>query len=178
MILQTICHQPGWLVELDKSKSAMATTSSEVRLSREMRLLDITMIGVGAMIGAGLTGPGLLLVFLLNGFVTLFAAAAYAELGTSFHDVSGGYLWVKTGLKDPQGFMSGWMSWFAHAGYLKRARFILEKALGYANHLVLYAEELGMRGEQLCNFPQAFTHLALISAACNLDWRLSAVNET
>lgn len=90
-----------------------------------MRLLDITMIGVGAMIGAGifvltgiaagLAGPGLLLVFLLNGVVTLFAASAYAELGSSFHDAGGGYLWVKTGLKDPQGFMSGWMSWFAHA---------------------------------------------------------------
>jgi len=90
-----------------------------------MRLLDITMIGVGAMIGAGifvltgiaagLAGPALLLVFLLNGVVTLFAAAAYAELGSAFHDAGGGYLWVKTGLKDPQGFMSGWMSWFAHA---------------------------------------------------------------
>jgi amino acid transporter/nucleotide-binding universal stress UspA family protein len=97
----------------------------EVRLSREMGLLDITMIGVGAMIGAGIfvltgiaagvAGPGLLLAFLLNGFVTLFAAAAYAELGSSFHDAGGGYLWVKTGLPDPQGFMSGWMSWFAHA---------------------------------------------------------------
>ncbi len=90
-----------------------------------MRLRDITMIGVGAMIGAGIfvltgiaagvAGPGLLLAFLLNGFVTLFAAAAYAELGSCFHDAGGGYLWVKTGLKDPQGFMSGWMSWFAHA---------------------------------------------------------------
>ncbi len=98
---------------------------SEVRLAREMRLLDITMIGVGAMIGAGIfvltgiaagvAGPGLLLAFLLNGFVTLFAAAAYAELGSSFHDAGGGYLWVKSGLPDPQGFMSGWMSWFAHA---------------------------------------------------------------
>jgi amino acid transporter/nucleotide-binding universal stress UspA family protein len=97
----------------------------EVRLSREMGLTDITMIGVGAMIGAGIfvltgiaagvAGPGLLLAFLLNGFVTLFAAAAYAELGSSFHDAGGGYLWVKTGLRDPQGFMSGWMSWFAHA---------------------------------------------------------------
>ncbi len=100
-------------------------SSSEVRLSREMGLLDITMIGVGAMIGAGIfvltgiaagvAGPGLILVFALNGIVTLFAAAAYAELGSAFHDAGGGYLWVKTGLKDPQGFMSGWMSWFAHA---------------------------------------------------------------
>ena len=102
-----------------------ATSNFEVRLSREMRLFDIVMIGVGAMIGAGIfvltgiaagvAGPGLLLAFLLNAIVTLFAAAAYAELGSSFHDAGGSYLWVKLGLKDPQGFMSGWMDWFAHS---------------------------------------------------------------
>ena len=54
------------------------------------------------------------------------------------------------------------------------ARFLFEKALGYANHLGLYAEELGPHGEHLGNFPQAFTHLALISAAYDLDRRLSA----
>ena len=65
----------------------------------------------------------------------------------------------------------------ARAGDLKKARLIFEKALGYANHLGLYAEELGLRGEHLGNFPQALTHLALISAAYNLDRRLSARNE-
>jgi GH15 family glucan-1,4-alpha-glucosidase len=57
----------------------------------------------------------------------------------------------------------------ARAGRLADARFTFEKMLGYANHLGLYAEELGMTGEALGNFPQAFTHLALISAAFNLD---------
>ena len=49
-----------------------------------------------------------------------------------------------------------------------------EKILGYANHLGLYGEQLGQRGKHLGNFPQAFTHLALISAAYDLDRRLSA----
>jgi amino acid transporter/nucleotide-binding universal stress UspA family protein len=99
--------------------------ATEVRLSRELKLLDITMIGVGAMIGAGIfvltgiaagvAGPALLVVFLLNGFVALLTAMAYAELGSAFHDAGGGYLWVKTSLPDPNGFLSGWMSWFAHA---------------------------------------------------------------
>jgi GH15 family glucan-1,4-alpha-glucosidase len=52
---------------------------------------------------------------------------------------------------------------------LDQARLIFEKMLGYANHLGLYAEETGSHGEALGNFPQAFTHLALISAAYNLD---------
>jgi len=52
---------------------------------------------------------------------------------------------------------------------LEEARLIFERMLGFANHLGLYAEETGHRGEALGNFPQAFTHLALVSAAFNLD---------
>jgi len=52
---------------------------------------------------------------------------------------------------------------------LEAARLLFEQMLGYANHLGLYAEETGHSGEALGNFPQAFTHLALISAAFNLD---------
>jgi GH15 family glucan-1,4-alpha-glucosidase len=55
------------------------------------------------------------------------------------------------------------------AGRLEEARLIFEQMLGYANHLGLYAEEIGPSGEALGNFPQAFTHLTLISAAFNLD---------
>jgi amino acid transporter/nucleotide-binding universal stress UspA family protein len=97
----------------------------DVRLSREMRLIDVTMIGVGAMIGAGIfvltgiaagvAGPALLLVFLLNGVVALLTAMAYAELGGAVHGAGGGYLYVKASLPDPSGFLAGLMSWFAHA---------------------------------------------------------------
>src|SRR5881296_3691874 len=59
-------------------------------------------------------------------------------------------------------------------GDLQQARFFFEKMLGYANHLGLYGEELGPQAQHLGNFPQAFTHLALISAAIDLDRRLSA----
>ena len=60
----------------------------------------------------------------------------------------------------------------ARAGRAEEARFIFEKMLTYANHLGLYAEETGPCGEALGNFPQAFTHIGLISAAFNLDRRL------
>lgn len=52
---------------------------------------------------------------------------------------------------------------------LEEARLMFEQMLGYANHLGIYSEEIGISGEALGNTPQAFTHLALISAAFNLD---------
>ncbi|HSR33509.1 MAG TPA: amino acid permease [Anaerolineae bacterium] len=96
----------------------------EVTLSRDLSLFTITMIGVGGMIGAGIfvltgiaagvAGPALVLVFLLNGLVTSLTAMSYAELGSAFPEAGGGYLWVKEGLGGTQGFLAGWMSWFAH----------------------------------------------------------------
>jgi len=61
----------------------------------------------------------------------------------------------------------------ARADELEKAQLLFEKLLGYANHLGLYSEELGADGRHLGNFPQAFTHLALISAATYLDRALS-----
>ena len=77
------------------------------------------------------------------------------------------------GLVDDEGTFNLCSFWYVEAltraGRLREARLTFEKMLTYANHLGLYAEEIGPSGEALGNFPQAFTHLALISAAVNLD---------
>jgi len=77
------------------------------------------------------------------------------------------------GLMGEEGTFSLCTFWLVEAltraGRLEEARLIFEQMLGYANHLGLYAEEIGPRGEALGNFPQAFTHLTFISAAFNLD---------
>ncbi|WP_107441350.1 glycoside hydrolase family 15 protein [Streptomyces jeddahensis] len=77
------------------------------------------------------------------------------------------------GLRGEEGTFSICSFWYVEAltraGRLDEARLAFEKMLTYANHLGLYAEEVGQTGEQQGNFPQAFTHLSLISAAFNLD---------
>jgi GH15 family glucan-1,4-alpha-glucosidase len=82
------------------------------------------------------------------------------------------------GLTGQEGTFSMCSFWYVEClsrmGDLHQARFFFEKMLGYANHLGLYGEELGPQAQHLGNFPQAFTHLALISAAFDLDRRLSA----
>ncbi|QKW30634.1 glycoside hydrolase family 15 protein [Streptomyces seoulensis] len=77
------------------------------------------------------------------------------------------------GLRGDEGTFSICSFWYVEAltraGRLDEARLAFEKMLTYGNHLGLYAEEIGRTGEQQGNFPQAFTHLSLISAAYNLD---------
>ena len=77
------------------------------------------------------------------------------------------------GLMGDEGTFSLCTFWLVEAltraGRVDEARLIFEQMLGYSNHLGLYAEEIGPSGEALGNFPQAFTHLTLISAAFNLD---------
>ena len=100
------------------------TNAAEITLSRTLGLLDITMIGVGAMIGAGIfvligiaaghAGPALAIAFLLNGIVTTFTALSYAELGSCLPAAGAGYRWVKEGMGGTQGFLAGWMNWFAY----------------------------------------------------------------
>jgi GH15 family glucan-1,4-alpha-glucosidase len=80
------------------------------------------------------------------------------------------------GLAGEEGTFSLCTFWYvdalARAGRLDDARLTFEKMHTYANHLGLYAEEIGSTGEQLGNFPQAFSHLSLINAAINLDYQL------
>jgi len=80
------------------------------------------------------------------------------------------------GLRGSEGTFSLCTFWYvdalARAGRLEEAQLIFEKMHSYANHLGLYSEEIGQTGEQLGNFPQAFSHLALIGAAINLDYQL------
>jgi len=96
----------------------------EVKLRRDLGLLEIVMIGLGPTIGSTIfllvgpgfyiTGPSLLLAFGLNFVVTMFTAMAYMELGSAFPETGGGYLWIRRSMRDPWGFLGGWLSWFGH----------------------------------------------------------------
>jgi GH15 family glucan-1,4-alpha-glucosidase len=81
------------------------------------------------------------------------------------------------GLPGSEGTFSICTFWYvdalARTGRVELARYVFEKMLTYANHLGLYSEEIGPTGEQLGNFPQAFSHLSLISAAVTLDRALN-----
>ena len=83
------------------------------------------------------------------------------------------------GIAEGEGTFNLCSFWYVEAltraGRVREARMIFEKMLTYANHLGLYAEQIGASGEALGNFPQAFTHLALISAAVNLDRALDRI---
>ncbi|WP_256476667.1 APC family permease [Haloplanus pelagicus] len=90
----------------------------------DLGLLDATMIGMGAMIGAGIfvltglaaeiAGPAAILVFVLNGVVTAFTGLSYAELASSIPKSGGGYAFVREVFDDFSSFLMGWMLWFAY----------------------------------------------------------------
>jgi len=90
----------------------------------ELGLLDATMIGMGAMIGAGIfvltglaaeiAGPAAIVVFALNGVVTAFTGLSYAELAASIPKSGGGYAFVREIFDDLSSFIMGWMLWFAY----------------------------------------------------------------
>ena len=82
------------------------------------------------------------------------------------------------GLRGHEGTFNVCSFWYiealSHSGDVRRARLLFEKNIGYANELGLFSEQLGQRGEHLGNFPQALTHIGLISAAYDLDRRIEA----
>jgi amino acid transporter len=100
------------------------TKPREVTFARDLGLFDATMIGVGAMIGAGIfvltgiaageAGPASLLAFTLNGCVTLLTAFAYAELASAVPRAGGGYSFVRMAFPGATGFIAGWLLWFAY----------------------------------------------------------------
>ena len=113
-------------------------------------LLDATMIGMGAMIGAGIfvltglaaeiSGPAAILVFGLNGVVTGFTALSYAELASAIPRSGGGYAFVREIFADSPAFLMGWMLWFAYmvAGALY--------ALGFAPNVLELLHVYGLVG--------------------------------
>lgn len=100
------------------------TESKQPTFTRDLGLFDATMIGVGAMIGAGIfvltgiaageAGPASILSFVLNGIVTLITAFAYAELASAIPRAGGGYSFVRMAFPGATGFVAGWMLWFAY----------------------------------------------------------------
>ncbi len=86
------------------------------------------------------------------------------------------------GIPGGEGSFTACSFWYieclARAGELEKAQLLFEKLLGYANHLGLYSEQIGPGGQHLGNFPQAFTHLALISTATYLDRVLSGKDDS
>jgi len=102
----------------------MATENSSPGLVRSLSLLDITMVGIAAMIAGSIfnligpamheAGDALLIAFVFSGVISFFTALTYAELGSAFPEAGGGYRWVREGLPRPNAFISGWIAWFAH----------------------------------------------------------------
>ena len=109
----------------------MAGTSAEqvrVEVSRDLRLVDVVGLGVGAMVGAGIfvllapatqmAGMSTLAALALAAVVVLLSAASYAELATVLPRAGGGYLWAREGLPPPSGFLTGWIAWAGHSAAL------------------------------------------------------------
>jgi GH15 family glucan-1,4-alpha-glucosidase len=126
------------------------------------QLLDASLLVMPLVKFAGPTDPRFLSTLdkITTGLVSDSLVPRYALSGVD-------------GIGDGEGTFNLCSFWYVEAltraGRVREARMVFEKMLTYANHLGLYAEQIGASGEALGNFPQAFTHLALISAAVNLD---------
>lgn len=126
------------------------TGAVEIRLARDLSFVNATMMGVGATVGLGTfvllgyaaaeAGPAVLLAIVLSGLVAGLTAVTYADLGTTFPEAGGGYLWVREALPGPAAFAAGWTAWFGHlvAGALA--------ALGFGHYVAWGLSENGWLG--------------------------------
>ena len=122
------------------NKASQKHQAREVAFTRDLGLFEATMIGVGAMIGAGIlvltgsaageAGPASILAFALNGVVTLLTAFAYAELASSIPRAGGGYSYVRMAFPGEVGFIAGWMLWFVVRKYEGAIKSKLKRIIG------------------------------------------------
>ena len=122
--------------------------SGEREPTASLSLLDATMVGIGAMIGAGIfvltglavdiSGPAAIVAFALNGGVTTFTALSYAELAAAIPRNGGGYAYVREVFSAPVSFVMGWTRWFTYmiAGSLY--------ALGFASNFIEFGHLYGV----------------------------------
>ncbi|MHC4136917.1 MAG: amino acid permease, partial [Planctomycetota bacterium] len=93
-------------------------------LGQRVGLFGATMVGVGAMVGAGIfvlagvaiehAGPGAVIAFLLCGVITTITAFSWAELAAAFPEAGGGYVFAKKVFPIGTAFAAGWVLWFAY----------------------------------------------------------------
>lgn len=102
---------------------ALENSDDTPKLRRSFGLFGATMLGIGAMIGAGIfvlsgiaageAGPALLLAFALNGVAAIAIGACYAELSSTMPRAGGSYYWIKKGIGPITGFYAGWICFYA-----------------------------------------------------------------
>jgi amino acid transporter len=140
--------------------------SGERAPATSLGLLDATMVGVGAMIGAGIfvltglaaeiAGPAAIVVFALNGGVTTFTALSYAELASAIPRNGGGYAYVREVFSAPISFVMGWTRWFTYmiAGALY--------ALGFASNFVEFVHLYGITLPLGETFPELYALASVV----------------
>lgn len=106
-------------------KQRNTSTTGEVQLARTLGIPEVVLLGVGALLGggiftllgnaAGLAGGGLVFSMMIGAGISFINLNAYVALATTFPRAGGGYQWVREGLGDLNGFLSGWCSWMASA---------------------------------------------------------------
>src|SRR3989338_4634679 len=150
---------------------------TNVTLARTLGPGSIILLGIGSLLGggiftllgpaAGLAGPGLFLAMILGAGVAFLNLQMYLALGTTFPEAGGGYLWVRKGLGNFQGFLAGWLSWFAHAA----ACGVFALSFGFYAHqfLQIVGFNLKINTDWLSN--EKLIAIAVILIFGYLNWR-------